>query len=65
MIIDVSVLLWIINRNYIKRIVELSSNVSEYTQKKDPMIAARIEKVADKADELTDLSNKTAAMNSS
>ena len=62
MIFGVSILLWLINRNYIRRIVSLASNVSEYTRNKDSKIAAKIEEVADNADELTELSNKTAAM---
>ena len=62
LIIAVVVLLYWINVRYIKKIEHLSANVKEYADIKDAGITSTIENDATGNDELSALTNQTAAM---
>lgn len=62
LVICVLLVLFYINRQYISKIVRLSSNVKQYSQDKDATIAQTIEKDGGSKDEISALANQTASM---
>ena len=62
LLVSMALLLFIINRRYIRKIENLSTNVRRYTESKDADISGEIENDAKGNDEITALANQTAAM---
>lgn len=62
LVVCVLITLFIINRNYIKRIENLESGVRSYAENKDPVIADQIEANAVGKHEIASLSRQTAEM---
>ena len=62
LVVCIGLMLYFINRRYIKKIVKLQNNLIEYSNEKDPMIAERIENEIKGNDEIAMLAFQFAAL---
>ncbi len=62
LLLGFAIMLWYVNRRYLRRISQLTENVREYSQSKDVAVADKVKKLAVNKTEVSELARQTSEM---